>query len=130
MFTNKRKIIIYIAGKYSDKTPEKVTANILLAKKCALDIWRMGYTAICPHLNTEHFDDELDLVWKDYLEGDIEIVSRCDGVFLLPNWKYSKGAVVENEVAKRLHKPTFKNLEELENYDWDYRIWTNKHEVN
>ncbi|MHA1757034.1 MAG: DUF4406 domain-containing protein [Promethearchaeota archaeon] len=92
-----KPFVIYISGKYSAKTKKEIKKNIELARKYALKIWKKGFPVICPHLNTAFMEDELsyDLV----LDGDIEILSRCDALFLLPNWKRSKGAKKEREIA-------------------------------
>ncbi len=89
--------LVYVAGKYRDKTPFRVAANIRLAAEVALRYWQRGYAVICPHMNTAFFDGEAeDSVW---LAGDLEMILRCDMVVMLPNWRDSHGAMVEHNVA-------------------------------
>jgi hypothetical protein len=38
--------------------------------------------------------------YKDYVEGDCEILKRCDCVFMLPNWKNSRGSCLEKEAVE------------------------------
>lgn len=40
--------------------------------------------------------------WKDYMIADIEALLRCDSCFMLDNWKESKGANLEHDIAKGL----------------------------
>lgn len=89
--------IIYVAGKYRAETKEGVEANIQKARETAIKLWQLGWAVICPHLNTAHFDGEApDSVW---LEGDKEILRRCDAIYMLDNWRESEGARAELELA-------------------------------
>jgi hypothetical protein len=93
-------MLVYIAGPYSASAGAgTVDENIQRAREVAVTLWDMGYTVICPHLNTAHFDDEIDLPNKVYVDRDLEIVERCDGIVMLPYWAQSRGAVRELEHA-------------------------------
>lgn len=117
----KRQVLIYVAGKYTANTDEEIIDNVLLARDYSIKIWDLGYTAICPHLNTAHFEIDSRCDWKEFLEGDLEIISRCDAVFLLPNWLDSKGAQQEREHAIIMGKRIFYNINELEKWKHDER---------
>jgi hypothetical protein len=92
--------VIYVAGKYRAETQEGVDANIKKARDAAIKLWKQGWAVICPHLNTAHFDGEApDEVW---ITGDLEILSRCDAIFLMNNWQQSAGAKLERERALEL----------------------------
>lgn len=41
--------------------------------------------------------------WRDYMRAAITKLITCDEVHFLPNWKASKGARLENQIAKCLH---------------------------
>jgi hypothetical protein len=90
-------MIVYVAGPYSAPTPQGVDANIQQARQAAIALWREGHVAICPHLNTAHFEDECPGL--DFVKGDLEILSRCDALVMLPGWEQSKGARRELEFA-------------------------------
>jgi hypothetical protein len=98
-------MIIYVAGKYSGDTD----ANIDAARLVAIDVWKSGNVAICPHLNTVHFEQvpDLDLTWEDYLQGDFNIISRCDAMIMVPGWEDSRGAVAERVYAQSLAMPIY-----------------------
>ncbi|HEY9678614.1 MAG TPA: DUF4406 domain-containing protein [Drouetiella sp.] len=40
--------------------------------------------------------------WKQYMESDIRLLLECDALAVLPNWRASKGAVLEVAVATQL----------------------------
>jgi hypothetical protein len=89
--------VVFISGKYRGKDYQEIEANIQKAKAAAIELWKQGYAVICPHLNTAHFDGICpDEVW---LNGDIEIMKRCDAVYFLDNWKESQGAKHEFDVV-------------------------------
>lgn len=96
------KKIAYISGQYSNPDPSKQGQNINNAADVAKEYWKKGYAVICPHLNTAWFDNTVP--YKDFLEGDIEIMLRCDVVIMLPGWENSHGAKAEHKIAKLNNK--------------------------
>ena len=108
----KRKMIVFISGKYSGNVDE----NIAYAETFARVLWDEGYTVVCPHLNTANFNEDGATSWKDYLQGDLEILSRCDIVFALPNWKDSKGSKIEIDYALRKAIPVVESKDMLDMY--------------
>ena len=93
--------LYYIAGKYSAPTIRGVVLNIRQAEEIALKYWKLG-AVICPHTNTALMDGELD--WETVLQGDLEIIRRCDAVVFMKDWESSKGAVREHSLAVELGK--------------------------
>lgn len=96
------KLVAYISGPYSDKDPSKQGANITRASEVAEKYWKLGYAVICPHNNSAWMDDIIP--WQQFLLGDLEILSRCDVVVMLPDWNKSKGASKERNLAYKLNK--------------------------
>jgi len=90
--------LIYVAGKYRADTKEGVEANIRHAERAAKRLWQEGWAVICPHLNTAHFDGDEDV----FLEGGLEILSRCDAIYMLNGWQDSEGATKEFDLADEL----------------------------
>jgi len=91
--------VVFISGKYRGNGYDEISKNIDKARQASIDLWKQGYAVICPHMNTAHFDGVCsDDVW---LNGDIEILKRCDIVYFLDNWKESIGSKEEYNVAKR-----------------------------
>ena len=118
---NKRKKIIYISGPYSEfKSNEgityKIEDNIKIARKIAIRLWEKGFTVICPHLNTIHFEKDSKLSYDDYIDGDLEILSRCDAIYMTPFYDYSSGAKKEKEHAKKIGIEIFDNESQIEKW--------------
>jgi hypothetical protein len=110
----KRIPLFYIAGPFRAKSSWKIEQNIRRAEELALKVWEAGAACICPHTNTRFFQGEADdSVW---LDGDMEILRRCDAVLLAPGWQESKGALKEKDEAERLAIPVFETI-------FEARVW-------
>lgn len=71
--------------------------NIRRAEVLALQVWQAGAACICPHTNTRFYQGAApDAVW---LDGDLEILRRCDAVVTTANWDQSHGASIEVAMA-------------------------------
>lgn len=103
--------VVYIAGPFRGPDHWAIAENIRRAEQLALEVWKLGAVALCPHANTAHFHGALpDDVW---LQGDMELIRRCDVVLLTPDWESSEGARREREEALRLMKSVCFTLGEL-----------------
>lgn len=103
--------VIYVAGPYRGADSWEVERNIRRAEELAFEVWRMGLAALCPHMNTRHFDRALpDQVW---LDGDLELLRRCDGLILTADWERSAGTITEVARARSLGLPVFLSLDYL-----------------
>ena len=81
--------IIYISGRYRSKWGFLgVALNIWRARRAAQRLWQENWTVICPHMNTAFFNGGEGI----YIRGDLEIVKRCDAIFMLKGWNTSIGA--------------------------------------
>lgn len=92
--------VIYVAGKYRATTEWELVENIRRAEEASIKFWQKGWAVICPHMNTAHFgglcDDDI------FLEGDLEILRRCDAIYMLSGWEKSIGATNELKEAQRI----------------------------
>jgi hypothetical protein len=103
--------VIYVAGPFRGPHHWAIAQNIRKAEELSLEVWRIGCAAVCPHLNTAHYQGVLpDDVW---LYGDLAILARCDAMIVVPNWEHSKGTQGEIYEAERLEIPIFYNLASL-----------------
>ena len=92
--------IAYIAGPYRSDTVRGIVENIRRAEAVAIKYWQIGYAVICPHKNTALFDGLMpDRTW---LDGDIEILKRCDVIVMSKGWENSSGSKAELEIATKL----------------------------
>jgi hypothetical protein len=101
--------VIYVAGKYLGKSNWETYLNIHKARVAAEKLWNDGWAVICPHSNTAFFDgsgvedkNNPNGNWAMWLNGDLEILARCDAIYVLDNWEESKGATMELYEARRL----------------------------
>ena len=97
--------LLYIAGPYRGDSASKIDDNIHRAREVAKLVWEQGDCAICPHLNTAHMDGLVPD--KQFLNGDLEILRRCDGIVMMENWNRSEGAKRELRVARRRKIPVY-----------------------
>lgn len=99
-------MLIYVAGPYSAPTEEGRLANVEKAMRAGLFLISEGHIPVIPHLS--HFFD----VWVEretgerlevdyYYKSDIEILKRCDGIYMVHGWEGSHGARRELEVAEK-----------------------------
>lgn len=102
--------LIYIAGPYRANCEYEIKRNIEKAEQAALWVWLHGGVAFCPHKNTAFFGGAMGIEDKTWLEGDLEILKRCDAVYALVTWRQSQGATAEIDAARRLGLPVFEQL--------------------
>lgn len=107
------KPIIYVSGKYTDSSKDKIERHIAKAREESIKIWEAGGIALCPHLNTMHFEEDCKCTYNDYLEGDIRLLEGCDGIYMVEGWKDSEGAKIELKEAKKLGMYVFYTIEEI-----------------
>ena len=92
--------LIYIAGPYRSRTEYGLELNIRAAERAAARLWREGWAVICPHKNSAHMGGVApDRV---FLDGDLEILRRCDAIYMLKKWELSTGAKDELKLARKL----------------------------
>lgn len=105
---HQRRMVLYVAGPYRGVHPTSVRRNIQSAKNVAVDLWVRGYTALCPHLNTENFEEcAPELTFDDYIDGDFAMLKWCDGIVMAPSWAGSVGALMEKTYAELMGIPVF-----------------------
>lgn len=109
--------VAYIAGPFRSPSYFGIYQNVRHAERVALKYWKLGYAVFCPHTNTANFDGaipkEHDHVW---LEGDIEIMKRCDMVVAMSTWERSTGARAEVKLAQSLGMEVIFDTEDGEGY--------------
>lgn len=100
--------VVYVAGPFRGRCHWDVEENIRRAERLALEVWRSGAACLCPHANTRYFDGAAeDRVW---LEGDLEMLGRCDAVVMTTDWERSNGARAERRYAESRGIPVFESI--------------------
>ena len=93
--------VIYVAGPYRAPTEDRLFRNIMDARAAAYELWCLGWAVICPHTNTMFMGGLVGRADDAFIDGDCEIVKRCNAVFMLRKYKQSTGAVRELDIAKQ-----------------------------
>jgi len=93
--------LCYIAGPYRADDVCGVEANILAAKRTAIAMHRAtGMAPVIPHMNTAlldvHMPEAPDEFW---LRFGLELLSRCDAIWMIDGWERSAGSWGELELA-------------------------------
>ena len=103
--------VVYVAGPFRGPDHWAIAENIRNAERLALEVWRLGAACLCTHANTAHFQGAADdAVW---LDGDLELLSRCDAILMTPDWERSSGARAERDFAAARGIPIFYALDAL-----------------
>ncbi len=106
--------LVYIVGPYRAPTTWGIECNIHKARVTAAEmVQQLSSLWIFPiTLASDEY----------YLEGTLELLRRCDAVFLLPDWEKSSGSYGEKEEAERLGIPIFYRIEELKFWVQEQKI--------
>ena len=106
---NGGEMLIYLATPIRPKNGRTIEENVADAKALALSLWKLGYTVICPAANSDLpitlAEKELDI--SRWLNGDIEILAKCDAIVVAPNWMNSQGVSGEIMFAQLMNIPVY-----------------------
>lgn len=91
----KKRKRVYISGKISGLSFEEAFAKFDEAKDYFL---KLDYDVVNP-MNLSH---QHDLSWESYMREDLKAMMDCDAIALLSNYRDSKGAGIEKELAEQL----------------------------
>ena len=87
---------IYISGKVTGLPFDEVYKKFEQAEQ---EVINLGGTPINPVKLVEQIEDA---TWEDYMEKDLALLLRCQGIFLIKDWGDSKGARCEYALSKEL----------------------------
>jgi hypothetical protein len=101
----KRKKLIYVSGKYTSEKGDldETRKYIEVATKASIKLFKKGWNVFTPHKNNGEYEfrkDSKDLTYDFWIDIDLDILKRCDAIFMLKNWRNSKGALIEINKAK------------------------------
>lgn len=114
---NRKPWLIYIAGPFRAATQWRVEQHVRDAEQAMVAIGKIGQAlgvtlmGVCVHSMYRHVGDELPI--DTLLDGDLELMRRCDAVLMVGKWQKSAGASAECERAIELFLPVFRSLNQL-----------------
>lgn len=85
---------VYLAGKVTGEDFNAVKAKFAKKQK---ELEALGYKVINPVTAINN----LNLNWTKAMKYCIDMVSRCDAIYLMADWKESTGAKIEYLVADK-----------------------------
>lgn len=97
--------LLYVAGAYKGD----VSANIAKAEQVSIDLIRNGWHVFTPHKNTsgyEKYEGE-ELSESTWISMDLGLLARCDALYVMDNWRTSRGTQGEIVFAFTHNIPTF-----------------------
>lgn len=106
--------LIFVTGAFNGPSEWARQYNVRKAANCALDVWKRGGVAICPHLNSGEFFAQAPEY--QFTEGYLEVLRRCDAIYLVEGWGASMGSRREMAEAQRIGLTILKTIDELETY--------------
>ena len=90
----------YTAGPYRASNLIGRLCNILARRAEAARLWKRGYAAFCPHMNSALMDGLISD--EGFIEGDLSWLQCADVLVLSEGWRESEGAVREEAFARQL----------------------------
>jgi len=92
--------LIYVAGPFAAATNYGVQRNVAAAEAAGLRIAQCGALPVVVHsMNRNYYGQLTETFWR---AGVVELLRRCDAVFLIEGWAASTGAQAEKTEAERL----------------------------
>lgn len=90
--------VVYVAGPFRAPTAWEIEQNVRAAESWGMKIAELDAMPLIPHANTRYSQDHRpDQFW---IEGTLELLRRCDLLFLIPGWENSEGARGEQLEAR------------------------------
>jgi hypothetical protein len=105
--------IVYVAGPYQGLTDEETEANVRRAARVGAQLAEMGFMPAVVHLIGYHVDNVISKSRRFWLDGDLELMRRCDAVYAMPGWAHSVGTKAEVSEAGKIGIPVFYTLRDL-----------------
>lgn len=86
---------VYISGKISDLPLDEVEHKFYIVEQFLI---QEGFEAVNPlKINHDH-----EKTWGAYMIEDLKVLSTCDSIAMIWDWKSSPGAQIEIAFAERM----------------------------
>ncbi len=102
--------LLYVAGPYSANETYSEQDHIKRAEQVSIQLIKQGFHVISPHKNTSGYEKYEDdkITFDTWIKMDLNILKRCDGIYLFGDWSHSKGAMIELKYAHKHTMPIFR----------------------
>lgn len=97
-------IKVYISGQISGLDREFAQKNFVDAE---VYLNHLGFDVVNPMKLNEHTSD---WKWQNYMIEDIRELFECEAIFLLDNWRESRGARIELRIAAEMNQQIFTKI--------------------
>ena len=89
--------LLYVAGPYSANGQHTEQDHINRAEEVSIQLIGQGFHVITPHKNTAGYEkyEDKNITFETWINMDLNILKRCDGIYLMIGWGDSKGATIE-----------------------------------
>ena len=95
-------IKVYISGKITGEEPIVAENKFDYYEKL---LRKIGFEPVNPFkVNVVSDADFLNKTWEDYMVADIKALFGCNAILMLNDWKDSKGARIEYNIAIEMNK--------------------------
>ena len=110
-------IRVFVSGKYTDDTKEKIQAHVEKAKQAGITLMKLGYYPYVPHTMYGFWDEEHpELTWDVVMMNTVAWLCQSDCILMLPSSEWSKGAEIELNEAVCLNIPIFHSIEKIKQH--------------
>jgi hypothetical protein len=106
--------LVFLACKYSEPHTYQIARNIHHATHFAHEVALLGAVPLCPALIGSHFEGTQSYLW--WGDAYINLLRRCDAVFMVPGYERSNGAMKEMTEALAIGLPVFFELDDLKGW--------------
>lgn len=86
-----KKMKVYISGPISGNKFYKQDFE-----RAEEDLRSEGYEPVNP---AAVYEEGMCMTYKEYIDNDLELLAKCDGIYMLRGWRGSKGARLEHQYA-------------------------------
>lgn len=112
MTTYEKKPLIYLAGPYSSPYTALMKERESIHAIVAVELKKQGNAVYCPIAETVTLAQLGGLSgtsWEDWRQHDLNLLSRCDQIYvlLIDGWKESLGVRGEVKFALKNHMPVY-----------------------
>ena len=87
------KKMVYVAGPYRGN----IKKNIENAERKSIELIRQGFDVLTPHKNTAGYEkyEDREITHKTWLDLGLNLLSRCDILYVMKNAENSEGTQAE-----------------------------------